>query len=160
MSQYDGLNLTDLLALMHGLVVPEPVPWMLATPAWSILLGWVLGTALIIAAAVLKRRKRNRYRRVALAELATLKEQFDDNSFETGEQVAAVLKRTALAAFPRDQVASLSGADWARFLIDSSNNDRQIAAVADRLAVAAYQTDSDGKSLIEPARRWIRLHRA
>ena len=56
----------------------------------------------LAAAAIARRHRRNAYRREALREL----EEAD------AADISAILKRTALVAFPREQVASLSGAAW------------------------------------------------
>jgi predicted negative regulator of RcsB-dependent stress response len=159
-SKYDGLNLPQLLNLMHELVMPEPVAWLPQTPGWWIVLGWILAVLLLLAWQFAKRRRRNRYRRDALAELKTIAAASELGPAESAQHIAALLKRTALAVYPRDEVAALYGADWAQFLRDSSGNDRQIADAADRLAAAAYRLDADGSVLTGPAERWIRLHRA
>ena len=49
-------------------------------------------------------RKRDAYRRAGLALL---------DGVSTVHDVSVVLKRVALAAYPREQVASLYGEDWA-----------------------------------------------
>ena len=41
----------------------------------------------------------------------------DMGSETAGPEIATVLKRTALVAYPRQQVASLYGAAWADFLV-------------------------------------------
>jgi predicted negative regulator of RcsB-dependent stress response len=160
LSQYDGLNLPELLALMHDLVVPDPVPWLPQTPGWWIVLGWLVAVVILAAWQIVRRRRRNRYRRDALAELKTIVSQPDIDSAQAAQRIAAVLKRTALAAYPRADVASLYGADWARFLTESAGNDAQIANAAEDLAAAAYRPGADPHKLSRPARRWIRLHRA
>jgi hypothetical protein len=159
-SQYDGLNLPELLALMHELVMPEPVPWLPQTPGWWIVLGWLLAVLLLAAWQVIKRRRRNRYRRDALAELDAIAAQRDIEPAESAQRIAAILKRTALVAYPRADVAGLYGAEWAQFLRESADNDPQIADAADLLANAAYRPDVDPNVLTQPARRWIRRHRA
>lgn len=160
MSQYDGLNLPQLLELMHGLVMPDPVPWSPETPGWWILFGWLLGMLFIAGYSFVQQRRRNRYRRQALAVLSAIDREVDLHPAESAQRIAALLKRTALAAYPRQQVASLFGGEWAKFLVATTNHDRQVAEAADRLAAAAYRDDADGRELIGPARRWIRLHRA
>ena len=160
MSQYDGLNLPQLLDLMHGLVMPEPVPWLPQTPGWSIVLGWLVAVLLLAAWQIVKRRRRNRYRRDALAELEAIAARRDIEPAESAQRIATVLKRTALVAFPRADVAALYGKDWAKFLSETADNDAQIADAADMLATAAYRPDADPDALTRPARRWIRLHRA
>lgn len=160
MSRYDGLGLSELLDLMHGLVMPDPVSLLPMTAGWSILSVWLLAVLILAARYLLKRRRLNRYRREALLVLKTIEAESDLCPVESAQRIAALVKRTALAAYPRQQVASLSGKDWAQFLRESANNDRQIAAAAEALAAAAYRPDADGRELSAPARRWIRLHRA
>lgn len=160
MNQYDGLNLPQLLDLMHGLVMPEPVAWLPETPGWWIVLGWLLAVLLLVAWQFIKRRQRNRYRRDALTELKSIAARPELGPAESAQRIATLLKRTALAAYPREDVAALYGADWAQFLKESAGNDPQVADAADMLAAAAYRPDIDGGVMVEPARRWIRLHRA
>jgi len=159
-SQYEGLNLVQLLELMHELVMPEPVPWLPQTPGWWVLLGWVLALLTLFGWHLLQRRRRNRYRREALAALRRIEREAALSPAESAQRIAALLKRTALAAYPRRDVAPLYGSAWAQFLRDSTNDDRQIADAAGLLADAAYRPDADGAALSDPARRWIRLHRA
>jgi hypothetical protein len=156
-SQYDGLSLPELLALMHDLVMPEPVSWLPQTPGWWVVLGWLVAVLLLAAWQVVKRRHRNRYRREALAELKAIEA---EQGTGAAQRIAAVLKRTALVAYPRRDVAGLYGTAWARFLTESAGNDRQVAETAEELAAAAYRPDVDPNALSGPARRWIRLHRA
>lgn len=160
MSRYEGLNLPQLLELMHELVMPEPVPWIPETPGWWIVAGWLIAVATICAWKFVEHRRRNRYRREALAELRAIESRPPPNSAEMAQRIAALIKRTALVAYPRREVAALYGTDWAKFLADSAQHDPRITDAASLLAAAAYRPDADGKALCEPARRWIRLHRA
>ena len=145
---------------MHGLVMPDPVSLMPMTPGWLVLAGWLLAVLILTARHLIKQRRLNRYRREALALLKTIECERDLCPVEAAQRIAALLKRTALAAYPRQQVASLSGDEWAQFLKESTNNDQQVADAAEMLAEAAYRPDADGRELSTPARRWIRLHRA
>ena len=160
MSRFDGLNLAELAELMHGLVMPDPVSLLPTTPGWWILLGWSLAVFVLAGGFLLRRRRRNRYRREALAVLKSIDRQTDLSAAEAAQRIGSLLKRTALAAYPRQQVASLSGTEWAQFLKESTNDDREIAKAAESLAAAAYRPDADGRKLSAPARRWIRKHRA
>lgn len=160
MSQYDGLNLPQLLELMHELVIPERVAWLPETPGWWISLGWLFAVVLLAGWHFIKRRRLNRYRRDALAELRTIEAQTELGPTESAQRIATLLKRTALVAYPREDVAALYGGDWAQFLRESARDDRQIAEAAELLAAAAYHPDANGSELARPARRWIQLHRA
>jgi hypothetical protein len=154
-SEYQGLNLPELLELLEPIVLPEPVSLLPQTPGWWVLAGWLLTLALI---AIWQRRRRwqaNRYRRQAQAEIDALL----SDCAPTSAAIAAVVKRTALAVYPRSQVASLTGSEWAAFLEHSCDGDPEVAASAQQLALAAYRPDIDPDSIVESARRWIECHR-
>jgi hypothetical protein len=108
----------------------------------------------------MRHRRRNRYRRQAEAELDAIAARVDSEPAAAAAEIAGLVKRTALAAYPRGRVAALHGSDWAGFLRESTNDDATVAGAADRLAAAAYRPDAVGEGLVEPARRWIRKHRA
>jgi hypothetical protein len=158
--RFEGLNLPQLLDLMHELVVPEPVPWLPQTPGWWVLCGWALAIMALLIAAIARRRRRNRYRREALASLDAIAAQSQLSAAESARGVAEIIKRAALVAYPRARVAGLHGREWARFLYESSGNDGQVAEAAESLASAAYRPDADGRALLQAARRWVRVHRA
>ena len=160
MNPYEGLNLADLMALMHELAMPAPVSWLPETPGWWVVFGWLFAVLALVVRQVILRRRRNRYRRDALAELKAIEAESELSPQESAQHIAALLKRTALVGWPRSEIASLYGADWARFLTNSANGDKQVASAADDLAFAASRPDADGKTLAAPARRWIRRHRA
>jgi len=158
--KYEGLNLPQLLDLMHGIVVPEPVPWTPQTDGWWVLLAWFVAVVLLCAIKYVDHRRRNRYRRQALAELGRIEALTDADPAGSAAAVAMLVKRTALAVWPRDRVAALYGAQWADFLAESARHDRRVAEGASLIARAAYDPNADAAELITPARRWIKVHRA
>ena len=160
MNDYEGLNLPQLLDLLHDIVRPDPVAWTPQTIGWAIVAVWLLVVTALIAWNRYLGWKRNRYRRDALAILKTIEQQPQHDGAWAAEQVALHLKRTALAAYPRAEVASLYGSRWAAFLSESAGNDPVVSAAAEDLATAAYRAGVDGNSLIAPARRWLKVHRA
>ncbi len=148
--EYQGLNLPQLLDLMHPLVESEAAVWTPQTVGWLVAGLWLVAVMLLVARKVYRAWRRNRYRRAALAEL---------NGIESAGSLAVLLRRTALAAYPRTEVASLFGAEWADFLRRSCPGDRVVDESADALAIVAYRRDADVDALIRPARHWIRGHR-
>jgi hypothetical protein len=154
--KYDGLNLPQLLDLMHEIVEPTPVSWMPVTDGWWVLLGWLLVVCGLGTIKWLSRRRANRYRRASLQSLAGI----DLEAAGAAAEVAAIVKRTALAAYPRVEVASLTGPDWAEFLRRTTASDAQVASSAPAIARAAYHEDVRAADIVEPARRWVKLHRA
>jgi len=159
-TRFEGLSLPELMELLHEVVLPEPISILPRTQGWLVLAAW-LGACLLIGLWHWRRhRRRNRYRRDAEALLESIAAGIDEAPQAAGAEIPALLKRTAIAAYPRDRVASLYGADWAAFLRTSSAGDAKVTAVAERIAQAAYRADPDPRDLVEPARRWIRVHRA
>jgi len=160
LNPYEGRDLSQLLDLMHGLVVPSPVSLTPQTLGWWVALGWLLAVLMLAVCRVVARRRQNRYRREALAALKSIEADGAADPAAAARRIAVLLKRTALAAYPREDVASLYGDDWSRFLCESARNDERVLAGARQLAAAAYRPGMDGAALVAPARRWIEAHRA
>jgi Ca-activated chloride channel family protein len=83
---------------------------------------------------------------------------------ELAMQLSLLVRRTALAAFPRKQVAPLTGAAWLAFL-DRTSDASEFSQGAGRwLASAPYARaapdDGERSALIGLTRRWIRGHHA
>jgi hypothetical protein len=141
------------LEKLHGFYQPPPPPWTPQTIGWYILFG--LFALLLTWAAwhILARWRHNRYRRDAVRELERL----------DASAIPALLKRTALAAWPRDQVASLSGESWIRFL-ETHGGEGSFSHGPGRLFLdldyrAASLSFSDQLALRQIAGDWIRRHR-
>ena len=156
---FEGLSLPQLAARLHELVVPPPVPRLPETVGWLLLGAWALAVAVIVTAHVLLRWRRNRYRREAQAALARIEQQVEADP-QALAAVGALLKRTAMTAYTREQVASLHGDAWAAFLQEKAPGDRRVHGAAPALARVAYQPAEDPAAMIEAARRWIRIHDA
>ena len=110
-------------------------------------------------------RHANRYRRAALAELDAIERgstQAPSNG--TVAALALLVRRTALAAFPREEVAALGGPAWLAFL-DRHAVGHDFAQGPGRvLGSGPYQPSAIGddqtRALIGVVRRWIRTHHA
>jgi len=144
---------------LHDVIAPPPAPWWPPAPGWWIAGGLiVVGTALLAAALILRWRA-NWYRRAGLAELRRLEQ---DAASPPGQlvQVAALVKRVALVAYPRHEVASLTGIEWLRFL-DRSAHMSVFAEGPGRLLGSVYEPvpATPTAELFEVVRAWIRQHR-
>lgn len=157
--KYEGLNLPQLMDLLHELSVPDPAPMTPQTSGWVVVLIWLLFIALFFVIEAYRKWKKNGYRREALRELSEIQSR-SNNSGETAAGISTLLKRTALAAYPRTEVAKLHGATWAEFLRRSTNHDPIVAQGAEALASAAYQKRVSAEPLYGPAKRWIEKHHA
>ncbi|WP_226621272.1 DUF4381 domain-containing protein [Alloyangia pacifica] len=151
----EGAETESLVGLINQLIDPvPPAPVSLMPQTW----GWV-ALALLLAGLLLwglwrwhRRHLANAYRRAALAEL--------DRAGTTAE-LAAILRRAALAAFPRAEVASLTGADWTAFL-SRTGRSRFPDTAGEELRRAPYRDPDAAPSpeLRRAAERWLKTHRA
>ncbi|MGF6176396.1 DUF4381 domain-containing protein [Ensifer sp. 4252] len=160
-----------LAAALRGLadiVLPPPVSMLPQTWAWAVLAALVL---LVIAFALwrwLRYRELNRYRREALSALRLI-EQRIGAAQTRGTALAAVpvlLKSTALAVWPRETIANLSGKGWTGFLDAHSGGPVFPTAAAHFFEEAEYRgpavlasvPEAEAKAHIAAARHWIEAH--
>ena len=139
---------------LHDIVVSSPAPFWPPASGWILLLGLfiMLAAFLLIRAVILYRR--NAYRRVALDELRQAAA-----SPEPLALIASLLKRTALAAYGREEVASLTGETWVSWL--GRTGGRNVPApVEAALRQGLYGgAATDLKVVTDFAGSWIRRHR-
>jgi hypothetical protein len=130
---------------LRDIAVPEAPPlWPPAPGVWVLL---VIFLAIALAAFLWWRRSRARsaYRRAGLALLEDAR---------TTRDINIILKRVALAAWPRPDVAPLYGDDWAAFLDGSCRRSRfsSLGTIDD--------AGEPSRQLTRSARTWILNHRA
>ncbi|MFT5697941.1 MAG: hypothetical protein ACI8ZB_000795 [Desulforhopalus sp.] len=131
-------SLTDL----SDIVLPAPIEfWPLGQGAYLLLIAILISVGLL-AYLYVGHQRANRYRRIGLKLLATAQSVYD---------VSVVLKRVALAAFPRERVASLYGASWVEFL-------NQTCADCNLESLDLNGENMAEKDLITAAGFWIRNH--
>jgi hypothetical protein len=157
--RFEGLSLPQLAELLHGLAEPPAVSMLPATAGWRIVALWALAVAFVAFGHGVLRWRRNRYRREAEAALDRIARQLPSDP-DAIAAVGVVLKRTAMTAYARNEVASLHGSAWADFLCRRAPGDPVVAASATQLAVVSYQPVEDSAAIMEAARRWVRHHDA
>jgi hypothetical protein len=155
------------LRTMHDIVVPAPVSWLPHTWGWAAVVAVLTLLLSVWAALAMRRYRRNAYRRQALQELeaAGLAARDEARRDDALLVLASLLKRTALAAWPRDRVASLSGLAFLKFLNDSGRGSPTIR-LTDLLNDAEYRhqpsrlaaSPEDCHEVFEEAGRWIERH--
>lgn len=162
-AQANGPTLASELAQLRDIHLPSPVTWWPPAPGWWALAAVVL--ALLIAALLhwRRRRQRRRYRRLALGEARALYAQWQRHGDGQRYQQAVnrLLKQTALAAYPQQQVAALNGADWLAFL-DAQLRRPCFTEPGLREFGALYGPQPQAPAperLHEAAQLWIRSHR-
>ncbi len=146
------------LANLRDIVAPPPISYWPLAPGW-----WVVGLALVALATIgllrlLARYNANAYRRAALLELARL----DGLApVQQAQAISTILKRAALAAYPRADVAALTGAGWALFLDRTGRTEAFTRGAARGLRDAALggRTAGDFGTIRREAVHWVRTHR-
>jgi hypothetical protein len=159
------MNPTDPLDQLRDIHLPDPVDWWPPAPGWWLLLLLaVIAIGLILRQLILRHRARA-YRRAAALELEHIIQtwQRHQNDLLCLQQINKLLKRVALQAFPRTDVASLYGDDWARFL-DLQWQRPPAAAFADTDLAAAVYSQQGQPCDVELIRKltssWLDQHRA
>jgi hypothetical protein len=156
------------LAKLADIVTPSPPSLVPQTWGWAALAAVLVALAVWAVVRRHRHREANRYRVEALEELARLETAIGDPSGRP-DALAAIpplLKRVALAAWPRDRVAALTQSRWVHFV--GSSEGTPIAEPLRRLlddaeyrrpdALAALSAD-DARTCVRVARHWIESHR-
>ena len=135
---------------LRDIVAPPAVPWWPPAPGW-----WILFAALFVAASVLGWRgwrtwRANAYRRAARREL---------HSATSVAEIAEILKRTALCAYPRTDIAALSGSAWCQWLGESA--DQEVPKHISEALTRGVFSDLDTANVVDVstfATDWINRH--
>ena len=155
------MNPQDPLANLHPLRQPEAIGWLPLAPGWWALLALGIALLLVVVYYLWRRHRATAYRRDALAQLSALQSQHqqDQDLRRYLDQLNALLKSVALRAYPRRDVAALSGEQWLEFLNSSFSNSEPFTL---ELVTAGYQSKPpaiDTEQSYRIARDWIRRHR-
>jgi hypothetical protein len=140
------------LSNLRDLALPPEVPLWPPAPGWWIVAAAGLAAVVILSAAALARYRANAYRREALRQLDAV----------DSEGISTVLKRTALAAWPREQVATLTGSAWLAFLDRTARTTAFTSGAGRHIEALAFGGAVDGPSADAAraaAKTWVRGHR-
>lgn len=156
------------LSNLRDIVEPAGITWWPPAPGLVLLGLLILLWTVFTVMFWWRRRQRNAYRRAALKELAAIEERIHhpQTRNEGVRQLSVLLKRVALAAYPRTAVASLTGDRWNAFLDRQVGGDTFTNGHGKVLVMAMVDpnpgeklTTSDRHCLIQVVRRWITGHR-
>jgi len=150
---------------LAGLIdIPLPQEVSLWPQTWPLRIAIVL-VAVLSALAIwqfVHRYRANRYRREALSELDRMGRTPDATPDRLAAQLSLLVRRTALAVFPREAIARLTGTAWLGFLDRSYGGDEFSRGVGRWLVSAPYQPTAPGRDELSALRglveRWIRMH--
>jgi len=122
----------------------------------------IVGLAVWAIFRLVHRYCANRYRREALSELDRMRRMPDAPPDRLAAQLAVLVRRTALAVFPRETIVPLTGTAWLAFLDSSYGGDEFSQGAGRWLVSASYQQTAPGRDELNALRglvdRWIRVH--
>lgn len=142
--------------------LPDPIGF------WPPAIGWWIITVIAITFLALltiqahRRWKKNRYRSVALkqASEAFAKYQEHQSSHRFAHDCNELLKKVALRAFPKNDVAGLNGTLWSQFLAETGNTTEFLNHSAFNNDRYNPNASMPTEELYELTRRWIKKHHA
>jgi len=158
------MNSADVQALsdLRDIHLPGAVTFWPLAPGWWLILGGLLALALGVHLHL--RARRRSLKRAAVRELDGIEASFRSSGdvARLALSLATLLRRVAIARFPRRDVASLHGRDWSRFLVRTSGDRGLKVEIVHDLSLAVYAGPSaePEASRVEAwttaARSWIR----
>lgn len=112
------MNEAQVLAKLHDIQLPKPIGWWPTAWGWYVLIVFGFLTIAVFVYGVIRLRIRGRAQREALRLLETYYQHYQQerNAQLASRNLSQLLRRVALAYFPREQVAGLQGEAWINFL--------------------------------------------
>lgn len=153
----------DELEQLRDIQLPPEIGWWPPAPGWWLVSLLLLGALALLVWWGLRRHRRQRPLREALALLAKIErdyQQHQDGS-RLAQELSALLKRVALSLKGRDQVAAVGGERFLVLLDDLAGRKLFQSELGWSFLAANYRpgADVDGVALIQLGRRWLRLVR-
>lgn len=158
-------NSAQLLNALNDIQLPEPIGWWpLAFSSW-ILIFSITSILAGMAWYILDQRRRNRYRREAVAKIEAIHKTTDWSEGEKIARINQVLKQVALTAYGRTATANLYGEEWLLFLYQTADYIAQPKDLHEVLT-KAYQPSTESPSQSQQALqtwqeyaiKWIKGH--
>ncbi|MBS0358674.1 MAG: DUF4381 domain-containing protein [Proteobacteria bacterium] len=147
------------LSALKDIHLPAPISYWSLAPGWYFLLLIVLIAAGIGAYFGWKHWHRSRAKNQALKKLIQLENAYRESKdvHSTVQEISILLRRVALAYFPRKQVAGLFGKSWIAFLEKTTPEKYFDKKTVELFVTASYQKNStvNIESLFTFSRHWI-----
>ncbi len=160
----DPSSIGDPLAALRAYHMPEPIGWWPPAPGWSMLLILLVTALGAFVWWLAVRRSGSAAARHARRELRQLRRElaYSNDNARFIRQLSKLLRRYALAVFPRDQVAALTGEAWLTFLDAHGGNGQFRDGPGRELLDAPYRPTVTGsvEQLATLVDDWIGHNRA
>lgn len=152
------MDKNELLLNLRDIHLPLDVSVFPLAPFWYVAFFLLfLGTGIFYIV-----HRKGQIKREAIKLLDAYENQYSNvNNSIAAQKVSQILKRVALCYFPKEQVASLHGEQWIRFLDSSSKNKLNFAQIRALLIELPYKQNAEANTdvLFRKAKSWIKLRR-
>ncbi|MDF1756806.1 MAG: DUF4381 domain-containing protein [Legionellaceae bacterium] len=154
MDNLQTMSQTKELAKLHDIRLPDPISFWPLAPGWYLLILLVVLLGIIAYFVILRHYSLWQVKRRALAILAMHRAEYlaDSNSQRACATVNELLKKVAIAYYPRQLVAGLQGRAWISFLNKTYQYDSQKKRVFNKILCKKKKNptfDSLQKELLE-----------
>ncbi len=155
------------LARLRDIHMPEPISQWPMAPGWYLLFGLFVGCLIVCAFLIFRKMRQRRPKKQAAKLLQRYQLEFkqSQNAQLASARVSEILKRVALAYYPRDKVAGLQGDEWISFL-DKAGGKPTFSALRYELVELPFTKDASTsankvkvEALFEAAGSWIKQRR-
>lgn len=149
---------------LHDIVTPPPVSIWPPANGWYIAMSMTLVMIAIVVLYSVVQYRAGAYKRAALGELESLTYRLDagENPAALLNEAAGILKRTAIKAFSRTEVAGLSGERWVEWLNKKGKgtpfDGRKALLLSDLIygrSADSLVTPDDFRDVVRAMRFWI-----
>ncbi|KTC92115.1 DUF4381 domain-containing protein [Legionella cincinnatiensis] len=153
---------TDPLAQLKDIHLPTPIGWWPLAPGWYLVIALIVLISIFIFYYIYKNHRHAKAKNYALILLMNYQMEYEkeQNVALTSARISELLRRVALAYYPREKVASLHGKEWLHFL-NETGKEIDFNLVKDMLLDAPFKTGQtmDLNPLFNTARLWIKQRR-
>ena len=138
--------------------LPPPISLWPPAPGWWVIFGLVM-MGVIVFLWILRNRHRMPARRLAMKELRAIKQYYDTHQDDQWlvQRLSVMIRRYAIATFPRNEVAGLVGVSWLQFLDRSGRTNQFTDGVGCLLGSGPYQQQAavSVAELVPLVEHWI-----
>jgi Domain of unknown function (DUF4381) len=152
----------ETLAQLKDIHLPETVSWWPPAIGWWLLMLMAIAVTTAIIYWAIKRKKQWQYREEAMVLLDECYQQWrvSNNDVRCFNAINALLKRTALTAFPESNATALHGQQWLDFLNAKCRSKPFDQKMIDNFSQCQYQCKItiDIEQFYRCSHQWVRCH--
>ncbi len=146
------------------LIEPAPVPFTFDAPGWYVLVVIILLLLLAIVWIIIRKYRRNKYRRTALAYLQQIeKNNIEDNDYaKLVYETNMLLKRIAMAKYGRTTTAAIRGNEWIDYINSKWRknmfNNEDVGLLNNTIYESEVPSPEVTLSFVNKSKKWIKSH--